>query len=433
MNTPIFDFVRNYANSTTERLHMPAHKGKKLLGFESLDITEIKGADSLYEANGIIKESEDNASRLFGCPTFYSTEGSSLAIRAMLFLAKKNGVRKILAGANAHKTFINTCALLDLDVEWLYGESYLTLDIDLSTLENVFINNKPDALFITSPDYLGTVADIKSISELCKKYGIMLLVDCAHGAYLKFLPESLYPTDLGADICCSSAHKTLPCLTGGAYLHVKDKGLAKYAKDALALFGSTSPSYLILASLDKVNLYISSEYKEKLTFFIEKAENLKKKLRAKGFTLFGEEALKITICAKAYGYTGEELGEILREKGIEPEFCDPDFTVLMLSVENSLEKIENALLSIKAKSPVIVFPPVLKKCEKVLSLKEALFHESEEIDVKDSLGRVLSTVSLSCPPAVPIIMCGEKINENTIQCFEYYKITKCKVVKERFT
>ncbi len=429
MNTPIFDFIINYANSTTERLHMPAHKGKKLLGFEDLDITEIKGADSLYEANGIIKSSEENASTLFGCPTFYSTEGSSLSIRAMLFLAKMQGVKKILAGRNAHKTFINTCALLDIEVQWLYSQSYLTLDIVQALLEEDIKKEKPDALFITSPDYLGTVADIKSISELCKKYGILLLVDCAHGAYLKFLPESLYPTDLGADMCCSSAHKTLPCLTGGAYLHVKDKGLAKYAKDALALFGSTSPSYLILASLDKVNHYISSGYKEKLTAFIEKTENLKKKLRAKGFTLFGEEALKITICAKAYGYTGEQLGEILREKGIEPEFCDNDFTVLMLSVENSLEKIENALLSIKAKAPITVFPPLMTKCERVTSFKEALFSISEEIEAKNSLGRVLSTVSLSCPPAVPIIMCGERVNENTLKCFEYYNIQKINVIK----
>ncbi len=429
MNTPIFDFVRNYANSTTERLHMPAHKGKALLGFEDLDITEIKGADSLYEANGIIKSSEENASTIFGCPTFYSTEGSSLCIRAMLFLAKKQGVKKILAGRNAHKTFVNTCALLDIEVEWLYSRSYLTLDIDQALLEENIKREKPDALFITSPDYLGTVADIKSISQLCEKYGVLLLVDCAHGAYLKFLPESIYPTDLGADMCCSSAHKTLPCLTGGAYLQVRDKRLAKYAKDALALFGSTSPSYLILASLDKVNLYISSEYKEKLAFFIEKAENLKKKLRAKGFTLFGEEALKITICAKSYGYTGEEFGEILREKGIEPEFCDPDFTVLMLSAENSLEKIEKVLLSIKSKSPITVFPPVLKKCEKVISFKEALFHSSEEIDADKSIGRVLSTVNIGCPPAVPIIMCGERVNENTLKCFEYYNVKKIKVIK----
>ena len=151
MKTPIVDFVKKYAeNSDTVRMHMPGHKGVSLLesntagaktkiqpqtsidgfghtigitGPEMYDITEIPGADSLYEADGIIAESENYASELFGARTFYSTEGSSLCIRAMLYLAMVNrGMRKpwILAGRNAHKTFLSAVALLDLDVEWLY-------------------------------------------------------------------------------------------------------------------------------------------------------------------------------------------------------------------------------------------------------------------------------------------------------------------------
>ena len=429
MKAPIYDFIKRYAESDTERLHMPAHKGKSILGCEPYDLTEIKGADSLYEADGIIKESEQNASSLFDCPTFYSTEGSSLCIRAMLFLAKKRGVKKILAGANAHKTFVQACALLDIEVEWLYSENYLSLDINPTQLEKAIKDGSPDALYITTPDYLGNLCDVKVIGEICEKYGVLFLVDCAHGAYLKFLPNSLYPTDLGAHMCCSSAHKTLPCLTGGAYLHVKNEEWATQAKDALALFGSTSPSYLILASLDKVNLYINDEYKEKLKGFIEKVENLKKKLRTNGYSLFEKEALKITICAKAYGYTGTEFGEILRSKGIEPEFCDNDFCVLMLNVENDLSKIERALLSIKAKNPIILFPPTVKKRERVISAKEALFSESEEIDVKESLGRVVSEITIGCPPAVPLITCGEKIDETVIKCLTYYGIKKIKVIR----
>ncbi|MBE6740632.1 MAG: aminotransferase class V-fold PLP-dependent enzyme [Ruminococcaceae bacterium] len=429
MKAPIYDFIKRYAESDTERLHMPAHKGKSILGCEPYDLTEIKGADSLYEADGIIKESEQNASSLFGCPTFYSTEGSSLCIRAMLFLAKKRGVKKILAGANAHKTFVQACALLDIAVEWLYSENYLSLDINPTQLEKAIKESAPDALYITTPDYLGNLCDVKVIGEICEKYGILFLVDCAHGAYLKFLPNSLYPTDLGAHMCCSSAHKTLPCLTGGAYLHVKNEEWATQAKDALALFGSTSPSYLILASLDKANSFLNDGYKEILKGFIEKVENLKKKLRTNGYSLFEKEALKITICTKAYGYSGTEFGEILRGKGIEPEFCDNDFCVLMLNVGNDLLKIERALLSIKAKKPIILFPPTVKKRERVISAKEALFSESEEIDVKESLGRVVSEITIGCPPAVPLITCGEKIDETVIKCLTYYGIKKIKVIR----
>ena len=128
MNTPIFDFVTAYADGGTARMHMPGHKGVGPLGAERLDITEIRGADSLFEASGIIAESENNAGRLFGAHSFYSTEGSSLAIRAMVYLAslylKKQGrTPRILAARNAHKSFASAVALADAEVEWLYTES----------------------------------------------------------------------------------------------------------------------------------------------------------------------------------------------------------------------------------------------------------------------------------------------------------------------
>lgn len=215
MNTPICDFVKSYNDKNCIRAHMPGHKGESILGFEHLDITEIQGADSLFEASSIIRESEENASLLFGARTYYSTEGSSLCIRAMLYLtllyAKKEGKAPlILAGRNAHKTFLSSVALLDLDVEWLYSDSsYLSCDINAETLDNKLssMQIKPVAVYLTSPDYLGNMLDIKAISEVCNKHGVLLLVDNAHGAYLKFLDNSLHPIDLGATMCCDSAHR----------------------------------------------------------------------------------------------------------------------------------------------------------------------------------------------------------------------------------
>ena len=134
MNTPIKDFLRDYADKGATRLHMPGHKG--IGDIERFDLTEVEGADSLYEASGIIKESEENAGRLFGADTLYSTEGSSHVIRAMLYLvstyAKKYGRSpRVLAGRNAHKTFIGAAALLDVEVEWLVPSdaSYLSCNI----------------------------------------------------------------------------------------------------------------------------------------------------------------------------------------------------------------------------------------------------------------------------------------------------------------
>ena len=295
MNTPICDFVRQYAESHALRLHMPGHKGVSFLGMESLDITEIDGADSLYEAAGIIRESEENAGALFGCPTFYSTEGSSQCIRAMLYLAllhaKQHGRAPLIAaGRNAHKTFLSAAALLDLEVQWLYpadGESYLSCGLSAASLEEYLHNapQKPAAVYLTSPDYLGRLADIAALAQVCHAHDVLLLVDNAHGAYLRFLARSQHPIDLGADLCCDSAHKTLPVLTGGAYLHINPAApalMTQHAKNALLLFGSTSPSYLILQSLDAANRYLSQGYSDRLCRFAERTAAVKQQLSAHG-------------------------------------------------------------------------------------------------------------------------------------------------------
>lgn len=434
MDTPICDFVRSYAQSGTQRLHMPGHKGVGPLGCESLDITEIAGADSLFEAGGIIAKSEENASRLFGCPTFYSTEGSSLCIRAMVYLAMQDAKAKgkplrIAAGRNAHKTFLSAAAMMDAQVEWLYpkdAESYLSCTVtagDVEALENV------TAVYLTSPDYLGNMADIAAISEICRKKGILLLVDNAHGAYLRFCTPSLHPMDLGADICCDSAHKTLPVLTGGAYLHVRDGTLAAQTKEALALFGSTSPSYLILQSLDAANRYLAEDYRETLAEFTHAVEGCKVWLNAFGYCFAGHEPMKLTIRAKEYGYTGTQLAQLLRSEGIECEFADPDYLVLMPAPGTDLAKLEDTLTAIPQKPAVESRQPDFTQPEQVLSIRQALFSPARTVAVEESLGCILASPSVGCPPAVPILICGEKIDEAAIARFQYYGITQCRICK----
>lgn len=446
MNTPICDFIRKYSENKPLRMHMPGHKGTDILGFESLDITEINGADSLYEASGIIRESEDNASSLFGCKTFFSTEGSSQCIRAMLYLtvlhAKQQGIKPLVAaGRNVHKTFLSAAALLDFDVMWLYPkkqESYLSCIIDTDTLEEQIEKSqeKPTAVYLTSPDYLGNVSDIEAIAKVCKKHGILLLVDNAHGAYLRFMPASLHPIDLGADICCDSAHKTLPVLTGGAYLHISEdapKIFFEQAKNALALFSSTSPSYIILQSLDAANKYLSDGYEDKLSEFISEIQKLKEKLKLNGYKLYGNEPLKLTVVAKEYGYFGFEIAKLLEEQNIICEFADPDYVVFMLTLEtekSGLNKLETALLSTPKKQKITVTPPPFALCDKALSVREAVFAECETIPVSQSVGRILASPSVSCPPAVPIVICGEKISVDAAAAFDYYGIKECTVIKE---
>ena len=189
--TPICDFVKEYIAKKPLRFHMPGHKGRPFLGFEAYDLTEIDGADSLFEASGIIAESEKNASDRFGCPTFYSTEGSSLCVRAMLYLASTCGRgRTVLAARNVHKSFLYASALLDLAVEWIdtaenpYLSAMPTPEEIAKTIGQM--PEKPCCVYLTSPDYLGNICDVQAIAEVCRARGVLLLVDCAHGAYLRF-------------------------------------------------------------------------------------------------------------------------------------------------------------------------------------------------------------------------------------------------------
>ena len=455
VSTPIRDFVEDYVRKAPLRLHMPGHKGASLLGFEAYDITEVAGADSLYEADGIIRESEANASRLFGCPTYYSTEGSSQCIRAMLYLvamhARAGGQNRplILAGRNAHKTFLSAVALLDLDVEWLYPENgggYLSCPISPEGLEREIVRlsragTRPAAVYLTSPDYLGNVADIRALSSVCRVHGVLLLVDNAHGAYLRFLSPSRHPMDLGADLCCDSAHKTLPVLTGGAYLHIGAHVPALFgeqAKQALSLFGSTSPSYLILQSLDMANAVMADEgVTPALQAAARRVEACRDALEAHGWSVrHGDEMpgepLKLTVCPRSYGYTGDEVADYLREHGIECEFADPDHMVFMITpaiTENDLKKVTDALLALPRREATMPAPPLTVRPKRVMTVREALLSPAEACPVRDCVGRVLAAATVGCPPAVPIVACGEVIDEGCIACFDYYGIETCMVVR----
>ena len=445
MSTPICDFVRRYTQSEPVRFHMPGHKGVPMLGFEPYDITEIDGADELFTASGIIAESEAQAGALFGAHTFYSTGGSTLCIQTMLHLAVRYAVSKgkapcILAGRNAHKAFINAAALLDIDICWLYPEnndSYISCPITAQQVKSSLQNGgkKPVAVYLTSPDYLGNMLDIQAIAEVCHQAGVLLLVDNAHGAYLKFLPQSRHPIDWGADLCCDSAHKTLPVITGGAYLHISHDApstLVQQAKASMSLFGSSSPSYLILQSLDAANDRMTA-FRAALVRFLPEKETLVQRLAGHGYALTGDEPLKITLCPKPFGYTGMRIAEILEENGIYPEFYDPDQVVLMLSPENSvgsLRHLEKTLCSLERRETITELPPCVPHPDIVLKPHQALFSESETLPIGDCLGRISAAAAISCPPAIPLAVCGERIGQHVVDCLRYYGVASCAVIKE---
>ena len=438
MNTPVADFVQRYAKAGTARLHMPGHKGRCFLGCEPWDITEIHGADALYEAEGILAESEQNAAALFGSQrTCYSTEGSSQCIRAMLYLAvAASGSHTVVAARNVHRAFVSAAALLDLEIRWLWPEESRSLcgcPISPAQLEETLhsLPEPPAAVYLTSPDYLGGMAQIPALAQVCHQHGTLLLVDNAHGAYLRFLQPSLHPLDLGADLCCDSAHKTLPVLTGGAYLHLSPTApaqLAPLAKSALGLFGSTSPSYLTLASLDLCNRYLAEGYPQRLAEAVERLAELRERLTAAGWRVEPSDPLRVTVAAPR-GVTGQELAGQLRRQGAECEYADRDFLVLMATPENTPEELAQAAAALgqcpgEANPPQLPLAPGGRACP----IPQGGSAPRETVDAAHSLGRVCGLPTVGCPPAIPIAVSGERITPEALALFAYYGIEQVEVL-----
>lgn len=442
MDTPVFDFIKNYAASDVLRCHMPGHKGKSSLYgatlLYDLDITEINGADSLFEADGIIAESERNMASLYKtAATVYSAGGSTLCIQAMLAIMKSEN-RRIFAVRNVHRAFLNAAALLGLDVEWIlpdYTGGILSGSICPESVEKCLSAcDEPSCLYVTSPDYTGSLADIERLSAICRRYGSRLIVDNAHGAHLAFMEKPFHPISLGADMCCDSAHKMLPALTGAAMLHTSRKEYAPLLKQAMSLFASTSPSYPIMASLDICCRYID----EDICSDIAKNIGLISKLRSRfsqRLIFSCSEPFHITIKAAESGYNGNEIARLLRKNGVECEYSDRELVILLMSpvcdesdYMKLSEALDSALITAEKHQPTIA-PFIMHMPERAMSIREAVFSVSEEIPVENALGRICGAVKVPCPPAVPIAASGEIIDEECIKIFKSYGISTVNVVK----
>lgn len=472
MTTPIVDFVRSYAQSGTARLHMPGHKGQSLLGFEPLDITEICGADELYAPEGIIAESEANATRLFGTAhSHYSTEGSSQCIRAMLFLAlqgaPQNGRRPVLLAArNAHKALLYAAALLDFDICWLWPSAQaegalcscpVTAEALTGALHALAQQGiSPFGVYVTSPDYLGGVQDIPALAAVCRAQGVPLLVDNAHGAYLRFLPQNCHPIAQGAAMCCDSAHKTLPVVTGGAYLHLGSKAPVQEeaaVRGALALFGSTSPSYLILQSLDACNRQLTESYPAGLQRCCARLAALRGELNAAAQAAGcpvplaldgpGREPLKLTLDAAALGMTGTALADALRGGQLECEYADPRYVVLMFTPCNPPQDyarlrivLRQCLHGLPAAGRLPQpeelageFMALAQQARAHCTIRQAVFAPQERIPVQQALGRICAMPTVSCPPAIPIAVSGEEITPAALELMQRYGVTEVSVLR----
>ncbi len=454
MRTPIHDDIINeFLFDDYARPGSPAHKGNGPLEIEAPDIGDGLSPHLLYDEGGIINESELCASELFGCNTFYSIEGSSLAIRAMVLLTVRNARREgreplILAPRNVSSAFVSALGFTGAKIEWLGGEAlgecYLSAkDVKGALKRHLEEGRKrgkeaPYALYVTSPDKLGNMLDIRALAELCRENGILLLVDASEGAYLRFLSPSLYPTDLGADMCAGSASRTLGGLRGTAYLHISNDApwfLHFFARDALSAFAGTAPSYAMLSSFDILNKYLDNGYSDKLADFVEYVANCKQTLTNVGYKLVGDEPMKITICTKEYGYDGRQFAKLLDFRHINVEYADSDYVVLMPSPEER-GSLEYAISKILGIPPNPSGRQSLRSCPAPrpsvppsrVGIREALLMPSEYSELAAARGRILASLSLSSVASFPLAMPGEELTEELIDMLEYYGVEGLRVL-----
>lgn len=441
--TPIFDFVEGLSQAEVMRCFMPGHKGRvpgggdhPNLAWYAGDVTEIPGADDLYAAvqdqtapPGIIARSEENAASLFGATaTCYSTQGSTLGIQAMVYLAKQRGTT-LLAGRGAHLSFVRACMLVGIDVIWIaptqMDPAGLLSGITPQMVGEALAQHpEVSAVYLTSPDYLGATLDWAGIAPLCREAGVPLLVDNAHGAYLPWGRESSHhPLSHGVNLCCDSAHKTLPVLTGGGYLHLGEhcpwsKG---QVKRAMAMFASTSPSYLILTSLDLCNRYLTERAQQEFAMLFDRVSGMKEQLLRSGVGVLAnpDDFAKLTIDTAPIGRTGEEVGDYLRAQGIIPEYVSDRYVVLLLSPAHTNKELSHLTATLLSLSSPHGLPPLREIPQPqnsyalpavVIPLSQVGGCDTEQIPLDQASGRIAAEFVFHYPPGVALVVPGERID-----------------------
>lgn len=443
MKKNFFDFLKNYKSINMSSFHTPGHKCNvgDFSDIYNLDFTELPCTDSLYEASGIIKDAEKRLTKLYKTNgSFFSSGGNTLCIQAMFRLIANEG-ENVICDRLIHRSAVCAAALLGINLVWLNRhinfESRLSERLDVNELNKKLCQkNSFKGIYLTSPSYHGILQDVQLISRKGLKMGIPVIVDNAHGSHLKFLNKDLHPLAHGATMTADSAHKTLPVLTGGAWLHINRKKYVIQAKSAMALFGSTSPSYPTMASMDWAVQWLTENALNEFKKLEEKVLEIKYMAEKKGIYIPNysiSDPTRISLGVFKIGYTGYEVRDILYKYLIEPEMCDENYVVLIptpFNTDEDWKRLKNFLnnLKIKKETPSNIFKevPLPEIC---VSLREAIMSDSICVSVNDSLNRIAAEVVCPCPPGIPVVMPGEKIGSIQQELLIRYGILKINVLK----
>ncbi|MBQ8513430.1 MAG: aminotransferase class V-fold PLP-dependent enzyme [Clostridia bacterium] len=415
----LYDILRQYTDKSVP-YHMPGHKRNPSFDYISavsgIDYTEIDGLDNLHAPEGIIRDAQDHAARVFGADrSFFLVNGTTGGILASVYALAKSG-KPVIMARNCHKSVYNAVTICRSKPVYILPRPHpmgFAADITPSQAEEAILGC-PDAacMLITSPTYDGVVSDVGGIAEVCHRYGVALIVDAAHGSHLGFLdPAVQSPVTCGADVTVMSLHKTMPSLTQTSILHVC--GALVNPDDiaaALGIFETSSPSYLFLASVDGCAYEM-----ENPSLFEAWRERIREVRESAAFDVpdgvFAFDTSKLIL--RRCGYTGDELASILRENGIEPEMTAENYVLLMTGAGDTPEMTRCLLDACGKIAPRdgesagdSVHLPVP---ETVLAPWEASVKGWENVPLEDAAGRICAESVMAYPPGIPLLVPGERI------------------------
>ncbi len=459
--TPLFDALMEYVNRQTIPFHVPGHKKgvgidpefKAFIGENpfKIDVTVFKLVDSLHHPTGPIKKAQELAADAYGSDaSFFSIHGTSGAIQAMILSVVTDG-DKIIIPRNVHKSI--TAGIILSGAIPVYMQPELDKQVGIAhgvspkTVEET-LKQHPDAkaVLIINPTYYGVATDIKTIAEIVHSYDIPLIVDEAHGPHLGFndkLPISAM--EAGADICSQSTHKIIGAMTQGSLLQVREGRIdVPKVQQVLNILQTTSPSYILMASLDCARRQIALHGEELLDKTIALANYARKEINEiPGFYCFGEEVLgkegcfafdptKITINCRELGITGFDLDMILSNKyHIQMELSDLYNVLAVGSFGDTIETINALLEALREissdyygkghkKSDFIDIPDIP---EQIQIPREAFTSAKTSILLNKSIGMISGEFLMAYPPGIPILCPGERITKEIVQYVQRLKDT----------
>ncbi len=428
---PLYDALKSRADEGKIRFHMPGHKGKDV--FESalgavnrLDFTELYGTGNLYDGTYPIADAEELYAKAYNVPcAYFLTGGTTQGIYAAARLALKSG-DKVLIDRGCHKSVYRALALFDARPVYLMPELKMPYNIpDAISPDDVARALRRDAdikwVILTCPTYYGVVCDIKAISDAIHNCGARLIVDAAHGAHFPFTPDMECPVAQGADIAVTSLHKTLPALGQAAMLMTSSEFSPDDVRAATSLFGTSSPSYAVMASMDLTRRYMEDEGRERIRLLAERLAKLRERINSNtgllALELASGDPLRLCVCTSELQICGYDAAAYLeREQNVVCEMADARNILFIITPADNMadiDSLERALLSLEDISgkEKLGDMPKLPKPHAVYTPHQAMFSDTRLVKLSDAAGCIAAQSLCPYPPGIPAVAASEVIEE----------------------